>query len=331
MKASVTSKGAIQLGKYLACDAFDETMPLRVVTHAHADHILGLRQSLRKCEKILMTEATKDLVDVLRGPLFLMGGNVKLLEYCSPFQYKGDQITFFKADHILGAAQVLVEDADGTRIVFIGDFRIEGTPVLETDVLVMEATYGSPFCRRSFKGNVENLLISLVEKGLQQGAVSVFGYHGKIQEVMQLLHEAGIKVPFVVPEKVFHVSKIYEMHGMNLGHFTLSRTEEMEELIEEDVPCIIFCHIASRKKVGLDSFRIYVSGWQFGSLCREINEKEYIIALSDHSDFDGLMEYVRLSKPKIVITDSFRVGHAKKLAKEVRKRFRIDALALPES
>jgi len=53
------------------------------------------------------------------------------------------------------------------------------------------------------------------------------------------------------------------------------------------------------------------------------------VAFSDHSDFDGLMEYVRRSKPKLVITDNFRAGHAETLAKEIRKRFGISAVALP--
>ena len=55
-----------------------------------------------------------------------------------------------------------------------------------------------------------------------------------------------------------------------------------------------------------------------------------MVALSDHSDFDGLMEYVRRSKPKLVITDNFRAGHAGTLAKEIRKRFGVSALALPK-
>jgi len=55
-----------------------------------------------------------------------------------------------------------------------------------------------------------------------------------------------------------------------------------------------------------------------------------VVALSDHSDFNGLIEYVRRSKPKLVITDNFRVGHARTLVKEIRKRFGISALALPK-
>jgi putative mRNA 3-end processing factor len=330
MKADVTAKGAVLLGKYVACDAFNETMPLRVVTHAHADHMVGLRKSLRTCEKVLMTKATKDLIDVLRGPLFLMGGYVETVDYGETLQYGEEQITFFRADHILGAAQVLVEDAEGTRIVFTGDFRIDETPVLDADVLVMEATYGSPSCKRSFGKNVRKLLVSLVEEGLKQGTVYVFGYHGKLQEVMQILHMAGVKTPFVVPERVFHVSKVCERHGMRLGRLMLSVEKEAKKLLEGNAPCIAFYHMGSRRKVGLGCFRVYVSGWEFGSPCREVADKEFVVALSDHSDFAGLIEYVRRSKPKLVIADNFRVSHAGTLAKEIRKRFGISAFALPK-
>jgi putative mRNA 3-end processing factor len=330
MKADVTTKGAVLLGKYVACDAFNESMPLRVVTHAHADHMTGLRRSLRTCEKVLMTRPTKDLIDVLRGPLFLMSGHVETLDHGEALQYEKERMTFFRADHILGAAQVLVEDDEGTRIVFTGDFRIDDTPVLDADVLVMEATYGSPSCKRTFGRNVRKMLVSLVEEGLKRGTVYVFSYHGKLQEVMQILHCAGVKAPFVVSEKVFHVSKVCERHGMHLGRLMLSREREAKELLETESSYIVFYHMASRNKVGSGSFRIYVSGWQFNSPCREISEKEYVVALSDHSDFDGLLEYVRRSKPKLVITDNFRVGHAKRLAMEIRKRLGVSALALPK-
>ena len=330
LKATITDKGAVLLGKHIACDAFEVSKPLRVVTHAHADHMGGLRRSLRKCEKVLMTGATKDLIDVMLGSLFLRSGRVETLEYGKSMRYGDESVTLFPADHILGAAQVLVEDAEGTRIVYTGDFRVEGTPVLDADVLVMEATYGSPSCRRSFDEDVKGLLGSMVDEGLKHGPVYVFGYHGKLQEVMQILYEAGVKTPFVMPEKVFHVSKVCEKYGMRLGRLMRLEEREARELLEGKGPCVAFYHMGSRGKVGLGGLRIYVSGWEFGSPCREIAENEFVIALSDHSDFDGLMEYVRLSRPKFVITDNFRVGYAEMLAKEIGKRFGVSALALPE-
>jgi len=329
-KATVTRKGAILLGKYVACDAFDESKPLRVVTHAHADHMIGLEKSLRNCSKVLMTTATKDLVDVLRGPLFLMRGFVEKLDYGKTLQYEDERITFFRADHILGAAQVLVEDAEGTRIVYTGDFRVDDSPVVDADVLVIEATYGSPTCKRFFNRNINDLLVSLIKEELNHGVVYIFGYHGKLQEVMQILHEADVKAPFIVPEKVFHVSRICEKHGMRFGRLILSEEKEAKELLERNSPCIAFYHMASKNKVGSGSFCVSVSGWEFNSPFREISDNEYIIALSDHSDFDGLMEYVRRSKPKLVITDNFRVGYAKALAREIHKKFGISAIHAPE-
>ncbi|MEM2118889.1 MAG: hypothetical protein QW840_02065, partial [Candidatus Bathyarchaeia archaeon] len=86
-KASVTPKGAVQLGKSVACDAFDETRPLRVVTHAHADHIIGLRQSLKTCEKVLMTSATRDLIESLKGSQHLNCGFIETLDYGKTIHY----------------------------------------------------------------------------------------------------------------------------------------------------------------------------------------------------------------------------------------------------
>jgi len=329
-KVDITPRGAVLLGKYTACDAFNEANPLRVVTHAHSDHMLGLKESLENCEAVLMTPATKDLIDALKGPLFLMRRNVRPLRYGELFSYRDEKLTFHLADHILGAAQVLVEDAEGTRILYTGDFRLRGTPIIESDILVMEATYGNPSRVRPFKKTIESNLVSLVEQGLKSGPVYLFTYYGKIQETMQILHKAGVKAPFIVPEKVFHVSKICEKHGMRLGrHLLLSSDENAKTIIQEGKPYLAFYHMGSRRYVGKGAFRIYVSGWEFRAPYRQISEKEYILSLSDHSDFEGLLGYVKGSRPKLVITDNYRIGDAKTLAKEIEKRLKIPAKPLP--
>jgi len=329
LKATVTTKGAILLGTYAACDAFDETRPLRVVTHAHYDHTIGLKQSLKKCEAVVMTPATKDLIEVLKGSTFLTAGKVKTLEYKETLMYEDERLTLHYADHILGAAQVLLEDADGTRILYTSDFRLPKSPVIEADILVMEATYGNPTRVRPFENMVKGMLISLVEEGLRQGPVYVFGYHGKLQEVMQILNDAKVEVPFIVPERIFHVSKVCEKHGMRLGGCLLSSDEDAQIMVREGVPCVALYHMGSRQYVGKDAFRIRVSGWEFRKPYRKIAENEYVIALSDHSDFNGLIQYVKESKPKLVITDNYRIGDAVVLAKEIQKRLSIPAKPLP--
>ncbi len=327
--ASVTSRGAILLGNSVACDAYAENRPLRIVTHAHADHTGGLRWSLRECQKVLMTEPTRDLIDILEGPLGARLNAIETLPYGQPLRFGGESVTLFKAQHILGAAQVLVESETGERVVWTGDFRLDGTPVLECDTLVVESTYGSPSCRRAFDVDVRKLFVQMVEDHLKQGTVYVFGYHGKLQELMQLLSEADVQVPFVMPEKVYAVSKVCQHHGMRLGDLTLSACKEGKQLLDENLPCVAFYHMNSRGNVGLNNERICVSGWEFRHACRRIGEKEHILALSDHSDFSGLIEYVRQAKPKRVITDNHAGGHGEALAKEITRRLGIPAVAMP--
>lgn len=329
LPANITKNGAVLLGKYVACDAHDDSRPLRVVTHAHSDHMGGLSKSLKHCDFVLMTQATKDLIDMIKGPLFLLQGEVKTIGYGERFLYEDERITFYPADHILGAAQVLVEDAEGNRILYTGDFRMPKTPVIKTDVLVMEATYGNPFKIRPFKREVQEALVSLVEKGLSEGPVYVFGYYGKLQEAMQILRENKVKVPFIVPEKVFQVCKVCEKHGMRLGRYFHSRSEQAKAMKRRKASFVGFFHMNSSRKLSVGHFSIYLSGWEFRNSHRQIGEKAYVVALSDHCDFEGLLEYVRRSKPRLVITDNARVGEAKTLAREIKKRMGIEALALP--
>ncbi|MFQ6065071.1 MAG: hypothetical protein ACE5L6_06315 [Candidatus Bathyarchaeia archaeon] len=329
LKAAVTKRGAVLLGKHLACDGFDEARPLRVITHAHSDHLLGLRRSLMKCEAVIMTPATRDLINVVDNPP-LGRENVRTLEYGESFWYNSERITLLYSDHILGAAQVLVEDEEGTRILYTGDFRIPYTPIIQTDILVIEATYGNPYRVRPFKNEVKDALVCLVEDTVKEGPVYLFGYHGKIQEVMQILHEAKIEVPFVVPEKVFRVARVCESYGMRFGRqLLLPNSDEAQSMLRHGDSFLAFYHMASRRRVDGDAFRIYVSGWEFSAPCRMMSSNECRVALSAHSDFYGLLQYVKESRPKMVVTDNHRAGDAVALAREIRRRLRIPAKPLP--
>jgi putative mRNA 3-end processing factor len=278
-----------------------------------------------------MTKATRDLTQTLNESLKLKDSPaVKTLEYGKVLKYGDEKISFIKADHILGACQVLVEDAGGIRIVWTGDFRLDGTPVVDCDVLVVEATYGSPSCRRNFDVDVRQLLVSMIEKRLRGGTVYVFGYHGKLQEIMQILRNADVQVPFVMPERVFEVTKVCEKHGMKLGCLSLSTDHEGYELLDGNLPCVAFYHMNQRQHVGLRNARICVSGWEFRNPCRQIGDREHLVALSDHSDFDGLIEYVKRSKAKQVITDNFR-SNGDVLAREINKRLGVSAVAMPRA
>jgi len=329
LKASVTKNGAVLLGTHVACDSYDPSRSIRVVTHAHYDHLGGLQQSARRCKAVVMTPATRDLLTVLRGRTSLTNGNVYTLNYGETLPHDGERITLHPADHILGAAQVLVEDKDRARIVYTGDFRISNTPILDADILVLEATYGNPFQVRPFRRIVEAALVSLVESALRNGPLCIFGYHGKLQEVMQILHENDVEAPFILPEKIYHTAKVCERYGMRVGKILAAGEEEARDIAKKNDPHVAFYHMNSRRYVGRGYLRICVSGWEFSGPRRQIAPNEHIVALSDHADFKELLQYVSESRPKLVITDNYRVGDAAVLAREIEKRLGIPARALP--
>lgn len=329
-KANVTKIGAVLLGKHVACDAFNESRPIRIVTHAHADHMVGLGKSLKQCQVTIMTPATKDIIDALKGPQWLARGAVKTLDFGEAFTHGNETLTLHYADHILGTAQVLVEDKEKTRILYTSDFKYSRTPLVETDILVMEATYGDPVRVRPFSMMVEGMLVSLVEQGLKRGSVYVFGYHGKLQKMMRILHEAKIKTPFIVPTKIYEVSKVCERHGMELGKQIIPFDgDEAQSILSQKEPAIVFYHSYSRKRVENEALQIHASGWEFRKPCRRVGENKYVVALSDHSDFNELLEYVERCNPKMVITDRYRSEAANIFAREIEKRLKIPAKAAP--
>ena len=324
MDAEIADNGAVLLGSCLTCDAHYKR-PVRAVTHAHFDHTLGLSQSVAQCEYVIMTPQTKDIIEIVGGKRLINSPKINLLQYEIPFIYGAERITFYPAHHIIGSAQVLLEGA--TRIVYTGDFRLREAPI-ESDILVIEATYGNPHQRRRFKDEVKSALIDLIRKSLKSGAVYVFGYYGKLQEVLEVMHLANLGVPVVMPEKVFKLMKVSEKYGMNFGEYYEATKSNFEP------PFIALYHMGAKRWVGRGATRgatskIYLSGWEFEKPVRKETEREFTVSFSDHADFDELMEYVRLSHPKFVITDNKRVGDAETLASEIRKRFGIKAQPMP--
>ncbi len=323
---SIESNGSVLLGRQFCCDAHSPRA-VRIVTHAHWDHVLGLEDSLKSCQVIYMTAATKELIQVLRGPL--PEGKVRVLEYDRPVRVGEEVLTLLPSDHILGSCQVRVRDGEGNTLTYTGDFRLPRTPVPETEELVIEATYGNPRNRRAFGQRVEEEAEGLVRRMLASGPVYIFGYHGKLQEFIGILRQRDIDAPVLMPKKVYEVSKVCERFGMKLGEFLLAESEEGKE-IRKGGRFIGAYSMGFGRFIGGRVTRIYLSGWEFERPVRQVSLNEYVVAFSDHADFDGLMEYVRLSKPRYVITDNFRVGDAPSLAREIKKRFGIRAQPMPK-
>jgi Cft2 family RNA processing exonuclease len=266
---------------------------LSFVSHAHTDHISPHK-------KALMTAATRRFFD-----LRLAQHDTELveLEYNQPYRIGESTATLFPAGHILGSAQVLVENS--SRIVYTGDLKLRPSPVTETaevrkcDVLIMEATFGLPEYAFPTEPETRAMLKAEVDRTLNGGQVPIVRAYalGKAQEVIALLNGLGYRVG--TEPQIRQYCDIYELFGKSLGPTV---TVEESGLQGADVLVVGSTGSLRRWSERLPKRRtIFVSGWGVDSNARYKFGVDVVIPLSDHADYYDLIEYVRQAEPKEVL------------------------------
>lgn len=330
-KATVTRHGAILLGKYVVCDGFDWGRELAVITHIHADHIADFERCLGYYDLIFSSPETKELLITLRGDWLCRWRNLIASPYGNPYYYKGERVTIYPTRHILGSAQVLVENEDGVKIAYSGQFFFPNTKPITADVLVLDATFGNPAqLAKCTRAEIIERLVSLVKRELQTYPVCIIAHRGKLQEVMEILNEASLKVPFLCSPDIFKMSRVYQNYGINLGNILSLENSVAQEVIKSGEHHVVF-HLLGSKLVlpPVHYIKIRVSRWGTIEDFIRTAEDKYVVALSDHADFRELLQYVRECQPKLVITDDYRGGDAVSLAEAIKNELHIEAKPMP--
>jgi len=331
-KASITRQGAVLLGKYVVCDGFEWDREIAIVTHIHADHIAHFERCLGYYNLIFCSPETKELLITLEGDWLRLRRNLTPLPYENPYPYKEECITLYPARHILGSSQVLVEDQDSVRIVYTGDFDFPNTKPIRTDILVLDATFGDPIqIAKRGRNEIIDRLVSIVKKELETSSVCILAHRGKLQEVMSILNEVGITIPFLCEHDIFEMCMTYQNCGINMGSVLSLKDNAAQEVIQRGEHHIIF-HLLGRKLKLLPPIhytKIRVSRWGTTESFYRVADDYCVVALSDHADFSGIMEYVQKCKPKLVITDNYRAGSADSLAQAIRNELHVEAKAMP--
>lgn len=325
-EAAVTSEGSILLAKNVVCDGYALNRQVGVVTHFHSDHTRQLPNALRYCSTVLVTHACRELLILTQGEnLPPQLNKLKNLPYAYKEKFDSERITLLPAKHVLGAAQVLGETEDSRRLLYSGDFLVPGTLPPEVDLLVTEATYGSPYTSRLYsRDTVLNQLGALIRLLLRSGPVSLISYQGKLQEVMNSLFEQEIDAPFLAPPHVYDVAQIYRQYGIEVGDCIMLDTEEAQEA-EKD-PHVIF--LTRNQDIPRASSRIYISGKCLVPY-RKLNAGCYIVGLSTHADFNGLLWYIEKSKAKQVVVDGARHPGASLFSHLIEKKLGVDCVVTP--
>ena len=166
---------ALVLGDYrVALDSNDKSANVNFVSHAHTDHMAGLRKN----KKALASEITKDLIECRSG------FKIELAE-------EPDCVELLDAGHIPGSKQLYVEnDLYGYSVVYSGDYQMsvpligEKIRIREADVLIMDSTYPDPKVVFEDRGEAITAIQHYARMKLDRGIV-LFGAHiiGRAQEL----------------------------------------------------------------------------------------------------------------------------------------------------
>ncbi len=290
-----TNKGIKITGIPLWLDPLKK-VPMGFISHAHGDHI-------RKHEKIIATPPTISLVRHRYGEIEAIPLNFNV-----PYAIGDVVIELFPAGHILGSAQILIRSND-TRLVYTGDFNPRGSStaermeIRETDILIMESTFGLPQFRFPQRWQVIEKLVQFIEKCFSKGFVPVvLSYSlGKSQEVMKILGDLNYQL--IVYPGIHPISKIYEEHGVVLKNWKKYEGESLREKVVI-MPPYLRKWIEKIYKGGIK--KVIVTGWAADPDIRYRYGADEAIPMSDHADFDDLLNYVKQASPKVIyITHGF--------------------------
>jgi len=268
------------------------------VSHAHSDHIAAHRE-------VILTPATACFMQAR------LGGKNRIehrLEFGQPAHFDDAEVSFnitlLPAGHILGSAMVLIE-CNGESLLYTGDFRLrtglaaEACAPCRADTLIMETTFGRPHYRFPPATGTFQAIIHFCQDTIDAGETPVLMCYslGKSQEVLQGLN--GSKLPVMLHEQAFKLTRLYEQLDQ-----TFPVHEEFDPVTARGK--VVICSPGTHRSAGFQSLgkvrSAAITGWAMDSSCRFQCQADAAFPLSDHADFDELLELVRRVSPRKIFT-----------------------------
>ena len=285
-----------------------DAKPFAFISHAHSDHIAPH-------EEIILSERTSRLLQ------HRMPGH--RTEHVLPFGEKGTvdglDLMLLPAGHIFGSAQCFLFAGDET-LLYTGDFKLRPGKSAEraqwrhADTLIMETTFGLPRYRFPPTEQVIDQIVAFCRETIEAAQVPVLlGYSlGKAQEILCSLDGAGLTP--MLHGSVYRMTRIYEQFGQSFCNYVRYNANEVAGKV-------LICPPSTNRSQMLEKIphrRVaMISGWAVDPNAIYRYGVDAAFPLSDHADYDDLIRYVGLVRPRRVFTLH---GFAAEFASDLRMR-----------
>ncbi|MGQ9720320.1 MAG: MBL fold metallo-hydrolase [Candidatus Jordarchaeum sp.] len=315
---------------------------LVLVSHGHKDHISGLVEASRgmRVGASRITHEITRLVREKREKKVLE--NIIYLEREFGIKTEEFSIEAYDAGHCMGSMQFKIDTGEHL-IGYTGDINFcesvteRKADVMDCDVLVIEATFGSEEYVFPDREELNAEILDYVERNVSNGIpVILTGYSlGKCQELTRLISK-GLGYDVLVSGQIFDFNNIFERYKSGLGKYLQIDSEEGKEVIEEGGGVILLPQFRLTKDAPdrlAKNFNLSTlpniavcTGWainrSFFFAMQQAYNVDAAFPLSSHADFNQLLEYVAAVEPSQVYTT---FGNPVNLAKQIRKKLKINA------
>ena len=322
----VMPSGAVLLGPDVVCDGFVREASARVQTHVHFDHMNGFETS-KGCQQVVTSEGTLGLLVAEYDADLPYRSNIRVLKDFQGYKADASELSLVSSGHMLGSVQVMVELENGMRLGYSGDFQWPLDDIIQVDALVIDSTYGSPSSVREFsQGHCEEQFAQLVSRLIARGPVHIKAHRGTLQRALQIINDE-IGCPVVGSSRLSREVAVYRDFGYTIQPVVVHPSDEASVLLRDGYYVRVYS-TGDHNPVDLGSGSKVVLSAYFtrpDMPIVEYSERAYGVAMSNHADFEGTLEYVRATNAGFVVTDNTRGGKGYQLAEAIKQRLGVEA------
>ncbi|EAX84063.1 DNA repair metallo-beta-lactamase family protein [Trichomonas vaginalis G3] len=287
------------------------------LSHAHSDHIAGI-PSFKPPRVLHCTPITAKII-LLRYPR--LAKCIQIHEYNSEFIIDAITIRIINANHTPGSCMFLFETPLGRKILHTGDFRADNTLIesikkfCPVNQLFIDCTYATSKLLFLSRQECINWTIERVIENMKSNTLTLIGTYTLGKEELVLAISNKLSIPIYAPKDRYKgIVEMIKCGYCSESCFTNDPTKTRVYLVP-----IMDCNSVSAsvwaKQNGYSSVcAIAATGWSGKAGWKNpqityqgpIKVTLYEVPYSDHSSPQELLNFVKVVKPKKLVSTTSR-------------------------